>query len=261
MLSKYEVDTIVKGIKLSWTTWGKMRGERLVLGPVSYLKSENGRGFERIFSVDIEEDQTRQIQRMIAGIKAGSMPDSMLITPNTKPSDLAELLSREGFIIDDADPCMMMRLDDLKGESGPTDGFAISGVLDIERLADWLAIVNKALFGCELVTLEQFNDVLALNNTRFYLGSINNTPVTACMTIADGDTSVLEMVATLEEHRRKGYASRVVTKALSDLREKGIKTISLRAEADGVGVYKRLGFHECFQRVVATYSRDEKTNP
>jgi len=170
------VDTIVKGIELSWTTWGKMRGERLVLDDISYVKSEKEKGFERIFLVNIEKNQ----------------------------------------------------------------------------FADWLNIVNTAFFQCELVTLDQFNDVLKLDNTNFYLGLLNGKPVTTCMTTSEDDTSVLEMIATLKEYRRKGFASVVIDRALIDLRQLGIKTISLRAEADGVGVYKKLGFKDCFKRIVAS---------
>ena len=43
---------------------------------------------------------------MISYIKAGIMPDSMLITPNTKPTNLAELLSQKGFSIDTSGSCM-----------------------------------------------------------------------------------------------------------------------------------------------------------
>ena len=71
MLSQYEVDVIIKGIELSWTTWGKMRSERLVLGDISYLKSENDKGFERIFSINIQDNQEFRVQQMIAFIKAG----------------------------------------------------------------------------------------------------------------------------------------------------------------------------------------------
>jgi len=253
MLSKCGVDTIVKGIDISWTTWGKMREEKLVLGDISYLKSENGKGFERIFSIDFQNNPELQIQEMITAIKAKILPDSMLITPKTKPADLAEILSQKGFIINDSDPCMMMYLGDYKNINSECADFTISNVVGKESLMEWLKIVNVALFGGELVTLEQFVDILKLNNTHFYLGLINGIPVTACMTIIDGDTSVLEMVATLEKYRRKGFASTVIDKALTDLREKGVKTISLRAEADGVGVYKRLGFKEYFKRVVASY--------
>jgi ribosomal protein S18 acetylase RimI-like enzyme len=208
--------------------------------------------FERIFSIHIEDYQEFRVQQMISFIKAGIMPDSMLITPNTMPENLTEILSGKGFIINDADPCMMMYLDNYSNTPSEIPGFAITRVEEKERLADWLNIVNVALFGCELVTLEQFCDILVSGNTYFYLGSLDGKPATACMTITDGDTSVLEMVATLKEYRRQGLASAVIDRALSDLRGIGIKTISLRAEADGVGVYKRLGFHESFKRIVAS---------
>ena len=251
MYSQEEADIITKGIELSWTAWGKMRGQQLFTGDINYVKSENGKGIERIFSVSIEENAPFRIQQMISYIKAGIMPDSMLITPNTKPSNLAEELSDKGFIIDDAAPCMMMYLDDYIHQNHEQPSFAISKVTDIDQLADWVKIVNDALFGRELVSLEQFNDILVLDNTHFYLGLLNHKPVTACMTIVGGDTSVVDMVATLEEHRRNGFASALIHEALTDLRLMGVKTVSLRAEADGVGVYKRLGFRECFKRIVA----------
>jgi len=250
MPSQLEIDTIVKGIEISWTAWGKMRDERLVLGDVSFVKSENGRGFERIFAVNIEENREFRVGQMIGEIKSGVLSNSMLITPATKPENLAKILSREGFGIDDAAPCMLLALGDYAGARECAD-LNISEVADEVCLADWLRIVSGALFGCELITLAQISDVLALGNTRLYLGAVNGTPVTACMTIVDGGTSVLDMVATSGEHRRRGYASALIDRALVDLRRAGMKTVSLRAEADGVGVYKKLGFRECFRRVVA----------
>jgi len=53
MVLQNEVKIVVKGIELSWTTWGKMQGEKLVLDDISYVKAENGKGFERIFSIKI----------------------------------------------------------------------------------------------------------------------------------------------------------------------------------------------------------------
>ena len=53
MFSQYEADIIEKGIELSWTTWGKMQGETLTLSDISYLKSDTGKGFERIFSIKL----------------------------------------------------------------------------------------------------------------------------------------------------------------------------------------------------------------
>jgi len=203
MFLHYQAKIIEKGIELSWTTWSKMRGHTLVSGDISYLKSNTDKGFERIFSVKLNgENMDFRIQQMISYIRAGIFPDSILITPNTQPDNLAELLSQKGFSIDTSGSCMLMQIDDYVGQNIYSDYIKVMNVSTQEELKTWLDIVNTALFGCELVTLEQFTDILNLGNTRFYLGMLNGKAVTSCMTILHEDTSVLEMVATLEEYRR-----------------------------------------------------------
>jgi ribosomal protein S18 acetylase RimI-like enzyme len=235
-----------------------MRGETLILGDISYLKADTDRGFERIFSVKLnKEDMDFRIQQMISYIKAGVMPDSLLITPNTEPANLAELLSQKGFSIDASGLCMLMKLDDYISQTPYSNNVEVVNVRNKEQLRKWLDIVNVSLFGCELVTIEQFNDIFNLENTYFYLGLLDGEAATTCMTITHGDTSVLEIVATLKEYRCKGVATMTIDKALVDLRKKDIKTISLRAETDGINVYKRIGFKECFARIVATCDWDK----
>lgn len=258
MFLHYEAEIIEKGIELSWTTWSRMRGHTLVLGDISYLKSNTDKGFERIFSVKLNDENIDfRIQQMISYIRAKIFPDSILITPNTQPDNLTELLSQKGFSIDTSGSCMLMQIDDYVGQNTYSNHIKVMNVSTEEHLRTWLGIVNAALFGCELVTLEQFTDILNLENTYFYLGMLNEKAVTACMTILHEDTSVLEMVATLEEYRRKGVATATIDQALLDLRQKGVKTISLRAEPDGIQVYKRLGFKECFVRTVISYNWKE----
>ena len=252
MVLQNEVEIVVKGIELSWTTWGKMQGEKLVLDDISYVKAENGKGFERIFSIKINENQDFRVQQMISMIKARIMPDAMLIMPDTKPENLAQILSEKGFIINDKDPCMVLYLDNYNDRKTEKIDFSVIKITEKSQLAEWLNILNIALFECEFINLEQLNGLLYLNNVNFYLGLLGGKPISTCMTITEDDTSVLEMVATLKEYRRKGYASALIEKALMDLKQKDIKSVSLRSEPDGVGVYKKLGFNECFNRVIAT---------
>ena len=252
MFPHNEIDIVIKGRDLYWTILGKMRGESLVLGDISYVKSENDKGVERIFSVNIEDNQEFRVQQMISFIKAGIMPDSMLITPNTKPVDLAERLSHKGFIIDDTGSCMLMYLDNYKKIKFEHADFVVSDIMGKKQLSEWVNILSEALFEGELITVEQFKDIMTLDNTYFYIGLLNGKPVTTCMTIVDGDTSTLEFVSTLKEYRRRGFASAVMNKAFMDLRQKGVKTVALNAEPDGISVYNKLGFKECFKRVVAS---------
>lgn len=255
MFSQYECDIIEKGIAISWTTWGKMRDSTLNLGEVCYIKSNNNKGPERIFKINFsDEDIDKKITDMISYIKSGIMPDSMLITPNTTPKNLAEILSNKGFDMDTSDPCMMMKLTDFNYQRNWDKSIDIITLKSDELMREWVNIVSEGLFGYELITFEQFKDIYKLPNTHFYLGLFNDIPASACMTITEGDTSVLEMVATLSQYRHKGLATAIINKALGDLNKQGIKTISLRAEADGVNLYKHLGFKECFKRIVAAYN-------
>jgi len=247
-----EVNLITKGIELSWFSWGKMRGHNLILGDISYVKAEKS-GFERIFSVNIDEaNQDSRISEMVDLMKSGVMPESMLIMPSTKPSNLAEVLKGKGYHINDNDPCMLMYLDGYKNIPYTPDNFEMCIVTDKKQLVQWLDIVNKGFFEGEIVTTEQLGDLLGLDSTAFYLGLVDGKPVVSCIIIDDGETSCLEMVVTLNEYRKKGYATTLINKALMDLKGKGVKSISLRAEADGVGIYTKLGFKEVCKRIVAS---------
>ena len=253
MSTQKEVDIVQKGIDLSWMTWGKMRDSTLVTGEVCYIKSETNNGPERIFKVNFnEENVDYKIWQMISYIKAGIMPDSILLMPNTMPSNLADILSKRGFDLNDSDPCMLLDLKKYSYVASQGIEITVKQIATTDELKPWVSIVNTELFGCELFTFEQFCDVLALDNTCFYIGLWNGMPATACLTITDGQTSVLEMVATRSDYRCRGLALAVIDKAISDLISKNIETISLRAEPDGVSVYKRLGFYECFKRTVAS---------
>jgi len=252
MFSQYEADIIEKGISIYWTTLGSARGLSLHTGDICYLKSNGNNGPERIFDIKIDNKNVEErISQMIANIKAGTMPDSLLITPNTMPSNLENILAEQGFNIDRSGVCMLMDLDSYKHIDKANDSIAIKKVVDSEDLKIWSAIVNTALFEYELFSFEQFHDIFDLENTQFYLGYYDAIPVTACMTIFQDDTSVLEMVATLKEYRKRGIATAAIDMALCDLKDLKIKTVSLRAEPDGISVYKKLGFKECFERIVA----------
>jgi len=145
-----------------------------------------------------------------------------------------------------------MYLDDYQNNPYKPNNFAMGVVTDKKQLADWLNIVNKGFFEGEIVAADQLGDLLCLDDTVFYLGLVDGKPVVSCIIIDDGETACLEMVVTLNDYRKRGYATTLINKALLDLKIKGVKSISLRAEADGVSVYTKLGFKEVCKRIVAS---------
>jgi Acetyltransferase (GNAT) family len=87
-----------------------------------------------------------------------------------------------------------------------------------------------------------------------YLGEINAEPVATAallvmphLTYECAPTAFIEAVVVVPEHRRKGFATGVVQRALGDARELGCNKVQLlshkRHAADGAhGLYEKLGF-------------------
>lgn len=190
-------------------------------------------------------------------MRSGALPGSVMITPLTRPADLAQRLASLGFALDTSGRCMAMALQDLMPPAAPDKAIAVRAVgLSQDRDA-WLRIVCVGLFEADLMTRRQLDALCALPGTAFYLGTWQGEPACAAMTIDDGETSVLEFVATVPQFRRQGLSAAVVHRTLQNLRERGIGSISLRAEADGIDLYQRLGFQQCGIRTVVSYTGND----
>lgn len=66
--------------------------------------------------------------------------------------------------------------------------------------------------------------------------------VCVALTLTVGDDLSVQYVATEEAYRRRGLASRLLRSVLTAGREEGLRTATLQASPDGLGVYERLGF-------------------
>lgn len=254
MNGQQSIHLIKEGANLYWRTLGRCRGiEHYGAGDIEYVLSSPRGGIERIFDVQLAPGtEELRIHEIIHDMRAGSLPDNVLIIPGTNPEDLAERFAAEGFSIDDSGLCMAMNLEDL-GKGAPAHlSTKVLHVQDMEMLAAWTKIVNAALFEFELMRFEQISDLFALKWTDFYLGMDEGVPAAVAMTMRYGNAATLEMVATLPEHRRRGLGTAVIGEALHRLHEDGVQTVSLRAEPDGIPLYHRIGFKEYCRRIVAS---------
>lgn len=251
------LENIHSGLLLYWRTLARARGMQLHRGDIEYVMSEARDGVERIFNVQLSPaDLDRRLDEIIAGMKSGALPDSIVLTPCARPADLPEILAHKGFQIDTTGLCMALDLDAQRDPWPiPVPPIQVLPVDSPDLLRQWVEITNLAFFGSQVLTFEQFSNLYALAATRFYLVFYDGVPVSGCMTLHAGETATLEFVSTLAEYRRKGLGAAVCAAALQDLRQCGLHTVTLRAEPDGIGIYSRLGFVEICKRVVATYPR------
>jgi ribosomal protein S18 acetylase RimI-like enzyme len=71
----------------------------------------------------------------------------------------------------------------------------------------------------------------------------------ACIlgTLDVGNDAGILFVATLPEARGQRLASRLLSAALEDAKNRGVQTSSLQASALGSPIYERLGYRTCFR--------------
>ena len=84
----------------------------------------------------------------------------------------------------------------------------------------------------------------ALRDERFRVYGVRDGGEFVCvaMTVTVGDDLGIYYVATEESHRRRGLASRLVGALLADARDRGLRTSTLQASADGRRVWMGLGY-------------------
>lgn len=254
MNNSYYYSVIQRGINVYWRTLAKARGLTLHNDnkEIEWVSSCDEDGPAMIFNISFDsKDTDKKVNELIQNMTKGSLPQNMLITPCSKPEDLASTLVNTGFELDDASLCMVMDLDGRFKET-PVDSINIITVRDEDALKKWVDIINVALFGFEIMSFEQFSDIYSASNVCLMLATYDGIPATVCMTITDSDIGTVEFVATLKEYRNKGLGTAVLKEALSDLQDKGIKSVTLRAAPDGISLYKKLGFIEYCKRIMVS---------
>ncbi len=248
------IDYVDRGIQLYWRTLGKARNMRIYSGDIDWAISDDRSGPERIFSIRLSPENAEQrVQEIAEGIKTNVLPNGILITPKSKPSNIDEMLEAKGFEIDASSPGMVLDLSEFKCSQPSDEKIRVAKVEDPESLRMWVDIVNLDF---HIMSYEQFHDLYCLPEVSLYLSFYNNTEAGTFMIIREGSFTTLEMVNTLKEYQRKGIAEAALNSIFYDLRAEGVGIVTLRSSTEGIRLYTKLGFKEYCKRVLATYGQE-----
>jgi ribosomal protein S18 acetylase RimI-like enzyme len=251
-LTPYDRDLVTRGIRLYWRTLGQARNMIHETGEIEYIMSEPRGGAERIFDLHFPAHSANEkVAQLAKDVREGRLPRSILVPLDPEPPDLADLLHKNGYTFDASGACMLMDLDTLPETFPPTPGVEVCTANNPDLLDSWVRIVNTALAGYELMSREQFMDLYCLEHVVLLLGTFHGSPAATGMVLLDGDLASLEMVSTLPEFRRKGLGSAVTLAGLELMKQRGAVTATLRAEPDGIAIYRKAGFREVCPRTVA----------
>ncbi|MAG34497.1 MAG: hypothetical protein CL908_26800 [Deltaproteobacteria bacterium] len=154
----------------------------------------------------------------------------------------ADILANRGHI-PVGDPTPGMSIQPLGTTPAPPEGLEIRRVDGETSLAQFSHTVFAG-FGIPTRFSEKFltADLLASPEAALFVGYVEDEPVATTMMIATGDVAGIYWVATLEDHRRRGYAEALTWAGLAAGRELGCRVGSLQASAMGRPVYARMGF-------------------
>ena len=151
--------------------------------------------------------------------------------------DAVALLEAAGHRFD-AEPTAMVA--DLAGlqdpDPGELDWSAGADPRVVARINDRAYAWPDGTFGG---AMERFGDIDGL---RLYEARVNGEPACVLGTYDSGRDCEVYFVATLQEHRGKGLARRLLHRVLVEARERGLTTSNLQSTKKGYSVYERLGY-------------------
>jgi ribosomal protein S18 acetylase RimI-like enzyme len=135
------------------------------------------------------------------------------------------------------------------------DGAALVDTTDVREVVESvLRPVRRHHYGTEYGAtpdvIEQLLDakleVARVVDVHFFAALSGDVAISYADLYSDGRTAQVEDVATLEEHRRRGHASRVVSHAVQAARTLGCDLVFLVTDEEGDArrLYQRLGFEE-----------------
>lgn len=191
-------------------------------------------------------DPEKQVDEVIEIFEKRGLPFNWVITPESKPENLADLLQQKGLTYSSDLLAMGRTLEGLPALEFP-EGFNISEVTSDGLLEAW-ARVGQASFHLPAqavqLRIRQFERLLegGLWPVKLYVGFSGKEAVCGSGLRLTPNSAGVYFVGTVPEHTRKGYGQQITLKSLQDAFDLGHKVGVLMSTAEGLQVYRRLGF-------------------
>jgi len=150
--------------------------------------------------------------------------------------EVTEFLGARGHVLDAAPQMMGMALDGL-----PDSRPAGPGDWSRELEPAILGRINDIAYGFE-PSFEKAFVGFPLDAAHWYVARVESEPVACLMTSDEGTDVDVNMVAALPAARGRGLVTDLLTHALIDARERGLRSTTLVATQLGRPVYERLGY-------------------
>jgi N-acetylglutamate synthase len=180
------------------------------------------------------------VAELLDRVEAAGVPHSLQLREGASP-ELTRVARERGMVLDAEEPVML--LDPPSSLAVPP---AIPG-LSITRLRRGEGGVHARIaapaFGDRVDVFEAATSIaLSVPDIRCYAGEIEGEPVVTARAVTHLGATAVFAVATVPEHRSRGYGSAVTARAVLDGFAAGGQWAWLQAAPDATRMYERLGF-------------------
>ncbi len=160
-----------------------------------------------------------------------------------RDSRFVPVLEEAGMNLAERMPAMVMQ---------PIPDHAMPPELEIRSgplvLDDHIYVASKGFgFPAEMLETVLVPEVAQRDDLSIYAGYIDNEPVTCSLGFIDHGSLSVFNVASVEDHRGKGYGAAMTMKAVIDGRDQGCNVAFLQSTEMGYPLYERLGFETIFR--------------
>jgi ribosomal protein S18 acetylase RimI-like enzyme len=270
-LHDYDDKSLVRAIEGSLHDIARLYGhlpEAYMRDDEEILMLESGvpaYGFNAVTRTNFRKDIHNKILDTIAFFRKRKMPLMWWITPSTNPRDMPERLGRLGFLCDEACPGMFLPVGFIKDDAGgDIPGLEIKLADTREKLKDWVKIIAYTHnLGYEVIgkfiKAELEVGISPESDFLRYVGYLHGEPICTSAALFSSGVAGLYYIATLKEHRCKGFGRAVTIAPLLEAKKREYKIAVLQSTKSGLNLYKRIGFRE--KCLFFQYILPEKTSP
>jgi ribosomal protein S18 acetylase RimI-like enzyme len=260
---QHYIKEIVMGMELYFRAFSMADNMRYSTGDIEWIAPlPHATGPSLVFKIDLDEKTAlHRLDELVPEIWAGQLPALWLISPTSTPRNLLDLLLSKGFQNltnlqhPEPEPGMALDLSRICPSIQENSDVNVKKVNTLTEFAIWVDVVNEALHGWPMLTSEHYSPWIACREMSLFLAYLNKTPVATVATIQNQDTASIEFVSTLKVYRNLGVATTICLKAMRELIEKGVKTVTLRSSYEAIRLYKKLGFLPYYEQILLSYPR------
>ncbi|GIF48069.1 acetyltransferase (GNAT) family protein [Asanoa ferruginea] len=186
-----------------------------------------------------------RIAETVALLRATGRPFTWWVGPSSTPADLSDRLLAAGLPVAERELAMWCPT----GPRPATDR-EVRVVATPAELADWASVVAANWSPPSPTVLEFFartaaGSLAADSPARYLIGYADGRPVAAAELFYGAGVAGFYNVCTLAPHRRRGWATELVSFGLGLAATDGYDTAILQAAETAISVYAHLGFEPC----------------